>query len=674
MKVSYQWLKDYCDFDLSPHELAEELSQRGLAMESLEQIGDDFCLDLEVTANRPDLLCHIGVAREIAAFTGVPLRIPEIELQEAARSVTEIARVEVQHPDLCPRYTARVLLDLQVGPTPPEMQRRLEVVGLRPVNNIVDITNYVLMECGQPQHAFDFEKLRRGVVVIRPAKGGELIELIDGSKVELAPEHLVIADAERPIALAGIMGGLQTEISDATHTVLLESAKFDPVNIRRSTRSTGKSSDSSYRFERTVDTPTVEWASRRAAALMHQHAGAKVAAGVIDVNFTREETRTVTLRIPRIERVLGRGMDIGAAEVGRLLKGIGFGVKARDHDSLSVSVPSFRPDVNLEIDLIEEVARCHGYDEVPTTSSLLITDVAESKFDRVVGAARRTLIRLGYHEAVTTSFLSEEVAKAFSPWGSEAPVCVSNPLRADEAALRQSLIPSLLEAKRTNQDRGVGEVRLFEVGRVYLRRSEGHRLPGEKTCLAVVADEDPRCLRGAAEAVLERLGLGERAAFEPATCDLLTPGLSAAWRLGPTVLGWLGEIADEAAAAFHLRRNPCAVEFDLDAIAVSATLEPRYRDLPRFPSVVRDLAIVVDEAVAWDQVATVAGNAGAEHVESIRFGEIYHGEQIEAGKKGVFFTVTYRAPDRTLTNDEVNASQELVIAALGDKLGATLRA
>jgi phenylalanyl-tRNA synthetase beta chain len=672
MNVSYEWLHDYCDFDLGPEELADQLSRRGIEVDSLARVGDDWCLDLEITANRPDLLCHIGVAREIAAFTSVPLRIPSVELREEAKPASQLARVEVHHPELCPRYAARILYDVEVGPAPPEMQRRLEAIGLRPVNNVVDITNYVLMECGQPEHAFDFARLNGKVVIVRPAERGEMITLIDGTQLELAPEHLVIADATHAIALAGIMGGLETEIGDSTDVVLLESAKFDPVSIRRTSRTTGKTSDSSYRFERSVDTPTVEWASRRAAALMQRHANARLAAGVIDVNFTHEEPRTVTLRIPRIAKVLGVG--IRATEAGRLLKGIGFGVKAEGHDVLTVAVPSFRPDVALEIDLIEEVARCHGYDRVPETSGMRIGAVADSKFDKVATLARQTLLRLGYHEAVTTSFLGEELARRFAPWNSEEPVCVQNPLRADEAALRRSLVPALLRVQQANQAHGVGEVAVFELNRVYLRRSVSQRLPEEKHCLAALADQDFRHLKGAAEAVFEQLALADRVTLEPAAYDFLAPGASAAWRLGSGVVGYVGQVADEAAALFDLRRTPCVCELDVDALVAAATLERRFRDLPRFPAIPRDIALVVDEATTWEEILGAIGRTDAEHLESVQFGEIYRGKQVPYGKKSVLFSLVFRAPDRTLTHDEANASQDRLLAALGEQLGATLRA
>lgn len=671
MKVSYEWLHDYCDFDLAPDELARRLNLRGVAVESVTQVGADFCLELEITANRPDLLSHIGVAREIAALTGSHLRIPAVEFTEEEREVARLARVEVQAPELCSRYTARVLTGVRVAPAPPEMRRRLEAIGLRPVNNVVDITNYVLMECGQPQHAFDLARLRGGSVCIRQAVAGETIKLIDGTEVRLAPEHLVIADAERPVALAGVMGGLQTEIGEATTTVLLESAKFNPVNIRRTARGTGKASDSSYRFERGVDTPTVEWASRRAAALMQQHAAARVAAGVIDVNFTREEPRTVRLRIPRVARVLG--VQVAASEAVRLLEGIGFGALAQGDEAVAVTVPSFRPDVAQEIDVIEEVARCYGYDRVPDAPSLLVCDVPIAKPDRVAAAARETLVRLGYSEAVTTSFLPEKHARRFSPWTAGEPLCVRNPLRSDEAALRRSLLPSLLQVVRVNQDRGVGAVRLFEVNRVYLPRPDGQLLPEERRCLAVVAHEDFRAVKGAAEAVLERLGLLGNASLEPAAHEFLAPGAAGLWRAGAGVAGYVGELSAAAAAAFELRQAPCVAELDLDFLTPSAVLEPKYRSLPRFPAVERDLAIVVSEATAWRDIVRAVESAGAQHLEEIRFGEVYRGKQVESGRKSVFFRLTYRAPDRTLTNDEVNASQEQVIAALAARVGATLR-
>ncbi|MBM4033618.1 MAG: phenylalanine--tRNA ligase subunit beta [Planctomycetes bacterium] len=671
MKVSYQWLRDYCDFELPADELARQLSLRGVAVESVKPTNGDFCLEIEVTANRPDLLSHIGVAREIAGLTGSALRVPSVALAEETRHVTQIARVEVQSPDLCPRYTARVLYDVRVAPAPAEMRRRLEAVGIRPVNNVVDITNYVLMECGQPEHAFDFDRLKGSTVIIRLALAGEAMKLIDGAEVRLAPDQLVIADVARPVALAGVMGGLQTEIGASTRMVLLESAKFDPVSIRRTSRASGKASDSSYRFERGVDTRTVEWASRRAAALMQQHAGAKLAAGVIDVNFTQETPRTVALRIPRIERVLG--LAIAAPEAGKLLKAIGFGVKPEGHDTLAVSVPHFRPDVESEIDLIEEVARCHGYDKVPDTPRLLVADVPVSKGDHVAARVRETLIRLGYCEAVTTSFTSDGLAAMFAPWPSEEPVRLRNPLRSDEATLRRSIVPSLLQAARTNQDKGVADVRIFELDRVYLRRAGGHMLPDEKRCLAVLTHGGFAEAKGAVEAVLEQLGLLGRTTFGPASHGFLTPGAAGAWHLGTSLLGYAGEVSDEAVAAFDLRSAPHVAELDLDTLTASAGLERSFRELPRFPAVSRDLAIVVRDATPWAEILRVVEGAGAEHVADLRFGEVYRGKQIEPGRKSVFFTIVYRAPDRTLTNDEVNASQARIVAALAEQLGATLR-
>jgi len=671
MKVSYLWLKDYCDFDLTPQQLADGLSQRGLACEGLEAVGEDFCLDLEVTANRPDLLSHIGVAREIAAMVGSRLRIPEVNLREEDQPVERLARVEVHDPQLCPRYTARVVYDVEVGPSPVEMQRRLQTVGLRPINNIVDITNYVMLECGQPEHAFDFEKIEGRTVVVRPAAEGEKLVLIDQSEVELNTSNLVIADHGRPVALAGVMGGLQSEISDGTRVVLLESAKFDPVNIRRTSRSLGKSSDSSYRFERGVDTPTVEWASRRAAALMRELAGGKVARGVLDIDFTSEEPRSIVLRIPRIERVLG--MPVSLTEAGKHLKSIGFSVRAEGHDRLVVGVPSFRQDVEQEIDLIEEVARCHGYEKVPAASSLRIRAVSDSKFDQVVREARGVLVRLGYHEAVTTSFASVEMAQEFSPWNKAEPITLSNPLRSDQSALRTSLLPALLEAARVSQGHGVEAVRLFEVNRVFLRRPGGQALPEERTCVAVVANEDFAETKGTVETLLERLGVTTNLSFEEVDHSFLNPGLAGHWRIGTSVLGYLGELSEEAAERFHLHAAPMVAELDMEVLSAAAHLEGRFRPLPRFPAVERDLAVVVDERVTWREIEETVRGAGAEHLEAVSFGEVYRGKQIEAGKKSVFFRLSYRAPDRTLTSEEVNASQERVVAALAEALGARLR-
>ena len=670
MKISVDWLRDYVDFALSPEQLADMLAQRGMEIEEIIPVGDDCCIDIEITANRPDLLSHIGIAREVAAHLGAPLRIPDVAIHESDRDVNGLVRVEVRDPELCPRYTARVLADVRVGPAPEPMRRRLECIGLRPVNNVVDITNYVLMECGQPEHAFDYACLDGGVIVVRPAIEGEILGLIDGTNVKLAPGHLVIADSNYPVALAGIMGGLESEISDRTTTVLLESAKFHPVNIRRTTRSTGQSSDSSYRFERSVDTPTVEWASRRAASLIQQHAGATLARGVVDVDYTQEPARKVRLRIPRIARVLG--MAIPAPEATALLGGIGFDVEPDGCDALAVTVPSFRPDVNVEIDLIEEVARCRGYDSVPAEANLPIVPTTVSKERTVRALARETLVRLGYTEAVTSTFLREDVARAFSPWTAESPVTLSNPLRADEAALRPSLLPSLLQVKRVNQDHGTRSVRVFEVNRAYLARA-GQKQPDEQTCLAIVADEGFRHIKGTVEALLAELGLDGQVAIEAAEQPFLAPGATAAWRLGGQVVGLMGELADDAVQRYDLQHAPWVCELDLDALCDAAVLDRTFTDLPRFPTVERDLAIVVDEGVAWDQILAAVHGAGAESLESVSFGEVYRGKQVDRGKKSIMFSLVHRAPDRTLTGDEVQAAQDSIVAALASALGATLR-
>ncbi len=671
MKISVGWLRDYVDFELSADALADVLAQRGMEIESLTAIGDDVCIDIEITPNRPDLLSHLGIAREVAAHVGSPLRIPEITLQESDQDVTDVVRVEVAAPELCPRYTARVLTDVEVGPAPDWMRRRLETIGLRPVSNIVDITNYVLMECGQPEHAFDFECLDGGVVVVRPAQLGEVLTLIDGSMVKLADEHLVIADKNYPVALAGIMGGLETEIGERTKTVLLESARFNPVSIRRSTRSTGQSSDSSYRFERGVDAPTVEWASRRAAALIQEHAGATLARGVVDANFTDEKPRVVRLRVTRIERVLG--MAVSADDAATALGDIGFGVQPDGGDAFQVTVPSFRPDVSLEIDLIEEVARCRGYDAVPDEADMPIAAVTESKSRTVTRQAREVLIRLGCTEAMTSTFLTEGLAADVSPWSEAGPVTLSNPLRADEAALRTSLLPSLLGAKRTNQDRGIEEVRLFEVGRVYLARS-GEKQPDEKNCLAIVSDESFRELKGAVETLLEELQLLSRVEVEPAEFPFLAVGGAARCRVEDRAVGFLGELSEEMAERLGLRNAPQVCELDLDLLVAKAALERRFEPLPRFPTVERDLAIVVDEHVTWQQILDAVWSVEPQYLESVAFGEIYRGQQIDAGEKSVMFSLVYRAPDRTLTGDEVQGAQERVVAALADALGAELRA
>ena len=669
MKVSIDWLKDYVDVTQSPDELAEMLTLSGAEVEGIEPVGDDVCIELEINANRPDLLGAMGIAREIAAATGQKLKIPAVDYPESGGSVESETSVEVLEPTLCPRYTARIIRGVTVGPSPPWMQKRLETIGLRPINNIVDITNYVLMECGQPLHAFDLDLLEGGRIIVRLAREGESITSIDGTECRLKPPMLVIADAQRPVAIAGVMGGSNTEVTGKTANLLLESAVFDPISIRCTSRALNLASDSSYRFERTVDPVGCEWGSRRAIQLIEQLAGGTAGAGLIDVNTIDLAEPLITLRGEQIPRVLGTPIE--PAEVASILQALDFRIVDSTDGAWTVAVPPFRREVAREIDLIEEIARVWGYDRISDTSHMKIDVGPVSRGERISGLIRAAIVRMGFDEIVTTCFTSPEEAMALTPWSPDKPVTISNPLRADEGALRASVLPGLLTTRQFNQDRGVARSDIFEVSRTQW----WHEPKGlmEIDMVGLLTDGEFRELRGAVENLLDRLGVAGCYQIVPSHHEIFEPGRGAAIVTESDTVGWLGQLSAAVQAKFDLRAAACFAELHLGLLGDRARLERIAVEPPRFPAVGRDVAIVVDEAVTWQQVMQCIGGTDEPRRESVEFIELYRGKQIGPGKKSLMFSVTYRSPDRTLTNEEVNAAHALLVAALEGHLDAKLR-
>lgn len=670
MKVSYHWLKQYVDFDLPPGELCERLTGRGLEIEGYEVAADDFVIEIEIKANRPDLLSHIGVAREISALICSPLRIPQVSLRESQPDAASLAEVEVVDGELCPRYTARIIRNVRVKPSPIWLQRYLEALGLRPVNNVVDLTNFVLLECGQPLHAFDYDKLAKHRIVVRPARAGEKMTFIDRVVRQFKPGMLLIADTEKPIALAGVMGGLDTEVTDSTTTVLLESAYFQPQSIRRTAGALAIQTDASYRFERGVDPQAVEWASRRCAALIADVAGGETCRGVVDVNCLPLASRSVSLRLPRLKRVLGA--EVPPEEVKSLLGRIGFTVQRETDSKLEFDVPSFRADVVHEIDLVEEVARLYGYERFPLESTLPVRVAALPRHEQVRRAVRDLLVALGYTEVTCSSLLSVEWAERPTFWAGAGALKLSNPLNPNEAALRRVLLPSLLQVKRTNQDRGTPRTEIFEIARVYLE-PERRPLPQEKTCLAILEENSFYELKGTVESLLERLGLDGRVQMEPARVSLLDPAATVRMVLNGELLGYLGRTAHEEAAAFDLRSAPWAAELDFDLLTREANLERSFRELPKFPASDRDLAVVIDGNVLWKDVLACVREAGGQWLEDVAFFDLYQGKQVPEGKKSLAFSIRFRSHERTLRSEEVDAAVERIVTALRERLRATLR-
>src|SRR3990172_8348653 len=559
MKISYNWLKEYVNFYLSPQELADKVTNVGLVVANIQSVEEDFCLDIEVTSNRPDCLGIIGIAREVVAVVGASVQLPEtnyisIDPRSESRTGIEVPKlisIAVEEPILCPHYTARVVRHITVKPSPEWMQKRLKCIGIRPINNIVDITNYVMMETGQPFHAFDFDKLSDQKIIVRRAKSGEEIVVLNGARRALFHDMLVIADGKRPVAIAGIMGGRETEVSESTRHILLECAQFEPRQVRRTSKATGIASDSSYRFERAVDPEGVELASERAVKLIKDFAEGEVAHGVIDIRSGKYEKKRITLRIERLNKVLG--LEIKRTIASDILKRLQFNILNEVDTFIDVEVPSYRGDVYREIDLIEEIARIYGYNNIPTKTSISVRGSVKSKYEIVEDSVRQFLIGIGFYEAKTFSIVDTSPLQSVNLWSDRVGVDIANPLRQEESRLRTCLLPSLIRTKIYNMHHGMEQIKIFEIAKVYLA---GEKLPEEKTCLSILADMDFLTLKGIVESLLVSLGIASKCEWMTfAGSILFKADKSAKIQLVNNILGYLGE-----AKELELKTSPCMVE------------------------------------------------------------------------------------------------------------------
>ena len=657
MKVPVSWLKEYVDPPSSPQELAKLLVMAGVGIESIE--GD--VLDLEITANRADLLSMLGVARETGVNLRKPVRVPNVKYLDSGEDVAKAFAVDVPARDLCPRYTARAVIGVKVGPSPSWMAQRLEAAGIRSVNNVVDITNYVLLETGQPLHAFDARLVRGKKIVVRRANPGEKIVAIDGKEYGLTKDTLVIADAERAVAIAGVMGGKESEITNATVDVLLESAQFDPVSIRRTARRLGLSSDSSYRFERGVDHDTVDYASKRAVQLIFELAGGKPMAGVIDASVSRANRPVARVRPARISQVLG--MTVSAGRVREILAGLGADVVGSD-EQLEVTAPVGRRDLKIEVDYIEEVARIEGYDKIPCDTSFGLRVAVDNPEDLVREEARATLAGLGGYEVLTWSFAETTTPNRVSYWTTGAPIPLRDPQGNVDRTLRESLAPRLLEVLQTNENYKEALRPVFEIAHLYRRDGKAY---GEKTVLGIAAPGDPLDVKGLLETTLARLGI----AFElvPASLPFLEAGTAAEVKVGGASVGYLGQAT---AGLAELRAPASVAEVDFEAIVKAARLTRPYKDFNRQPSVDRDLAVVLPDAVTWKQVEAAVRAAAPPTLESVRFLNEYRGKGIDPGFKSWAFTMVFRS-DRTLTGPEVDQAVKTILKALETSFQAKQR-
>jgi phenylalanyl-tRNA synthetase beta chain len=688
MRVPWNWLMELVELDTpqDPAAWEERFPMLGLGVEAVERVGDDWVFDLETTTNRPDWLGMLGIAREVAAVCRGRVRRPVVTLEESDPPAAQVAWAEVAEPGLCHRYVGRVVVDVRVGPSPRWMVQRLERCGIRSINNVVDVTNYVMLETGQPLHAFDLDRLVGGGVVVRGAREGEVLVTLDGQERRLHPGALVIADRERVVALGGIMGGLDTEIRPETRRVLLESAWFHPAAVRRTARALGMRTEGSTRHERGGDPERARYAAARAAQLVQELAGGRVLRGELDVYPDPQPPRRVFLRPRRLHRVLG--VEVPEDEAADILERLEFRVE-RGPDRWTVTVPSHRRDVEREEDLIEEVARIFGYDRIPET--LPVETVGVGAMEPELEAERRVrqaLLRAGLWEVLTLSLLHpSELERVGIPAGHplREAIPLRNPLTQEHTHLRTTLLPSLVGVLRTNRVRGNSDVHVFEIGRVFRvcgsGREErkavgiarmGRALEGSWNLPAEAVQVDFHHLKGTVEAVLAALH-AQGWEVRPDSVPWLHPYRAASlWWEGRCV-GWLGELHPEVCHRYDLRGRAYVAELDLEPLLRAARATPQYRPLPYTPAVERDLAVVVDEPVLAGEVVQVVRGAAGDLLEACEPFDVYRGPPVPAGRKSVAVRMRFRDPARTLQSEEVDALVARVRRALEEALGAGFR-
>lgn len=671
MLVSWNWLKDYVALDMPPAELAERLMMAGLNHESTEQVNGDFCIDLEVTSNRPDCLGHIGIARETAVLFNRELKVPAAVLKSGKTQASELAKVSVACPDLCPRYTARVIRGVKIGPSPKWLVDRLKTIGVASINNVVDVTNYVLMECGQPLHAFDLDRLDGREIRVRRAEPGEQFQAIDHKTYTLDGQMCVIADARRAVALGGVMGGVESEVSDSTKDLLIESAMFSPLSIRTTSRKLTLRSPSSYRFERGVDPEGVDWASRRCCELILELAGGELADGVIEAGPKPTQREPVSLRLAQVARILG--IEIPEAEVRRILLALGGQLVSAGKESITIQPPSWRRDLTREIDLIEEVARIHGYDKIPEDAQVPMAASQRTDHERVLAKVRQVMTAAGFDEALTASVVSEKWSAAFSPWSDSPPLVASTPMLKGADRLRRSLIPSLLDARRLNESVSNPVVELFETAKIYLPQAKG--LPFEQWTLAATSGGDFLQLKGVIETLVASLRNGASIEAVDFSHELLEPGMAAELKLDGNRLGFVGAVSQSGLKAFGLRGATTILELNIGVLADVAELIPQSAALSQFPAMERDLNLIVDEAIRWADLAGTVRTAAGEMLEKLDYLSTYRDEQKDGpGAKRLHFSLTLRSKERTMTSEEADQIRDDVVAAAMKAHGARLLA
>ncbi len=676
MLIAINLIQPYIDKPLTAPWVQHALTHSGFVVEHIHNTGSTQVLDVEVTSNRPDCQSHIGIARELAVLSGGTLQIPPAGIAPAATrpQVTDALTIDLAADDRCPYYSATVIKNVKVAPSPDWLAGAVESLGLRSVNNVVDVTNYALMLTGQPLHAFDRDRLHPGPVVIRTAADGETMRLINGQVVRLSAQDLLIADASQPLALAGIMGGLESEITPATTHVLLESAQFEPTGIARTSRRLNIASDSSRRFERGIDPAMVIYA-RQLAAQMIADLGGGIIETEIDRGTLNKVRHEIQLRLERFNRLVGVSIDLDAAM--NILRGLEFA--PRHHGShITCTTPSFRFDISREVDLIEELVRIWGYENVPAHQTVAHVmpppdDVLDAR-----RAARRLLAGAGWFETVSFTFVDPPEAELFLP--SDAKILkVQDAVRKANNVLRPSLLPGLLATVRHNQNMGEKHARLFEIAAVF-SQSNATTKPVEAQRLAMTGT-DVSDVTGAVDLLIAGIAAGCKLEIVPMTAPGFAPGASGkvlvhhpVGHSAPVEIGTVGQLGSRVIEHYDLRHKLAAAELDWPALASLFTPIKRAEALPRFPAVRRDLSIIVAEAVRWSDIQKLLQQtAGGSWLEEVQFVGVYRGKPIEADKKSVTMELVFRDVKGSLESAQVDADMQRIITALETGVGGELR-
>ncbi|NNG66020.1 phenylalanine--tRNA ligase subunit beta [Caldanaerobacter subterraneus] len=647
----------------------------GMDINEALQLKDDV-LEFEITPNRPDCLSVVGIARETAATFRKSFRMPEIRVTEVEES--NPARVTIEAPDLCYRYVARVVKNVKIGPSPIWMQVRLLKAGIRPINNVVDVTNYVMLELGQPLHAFDLDKVKNKHIIVRRARDGEKLVTLDGKERILDSSMLVIADEEKAIGLAGVMGGENTEITDSTVNILIESANFKGSNIRHTSKKLGLRSEASARFEKGLDPEITVLACERAAQLMEKYCGGEVLKGIVDEYPKPMERTVLTVRPDRINKFLGT--NLATSEMIEILRSLEFEVVEKGEE-LEIKVPHFRKDVTMEADIAEEIARLYGYNNIEDSlmKNAQTTLGSLTKEQQLEEKAREVLLACGLNEIVTMSFMGErDLDRINVPKDSvlRKAVKIINPLGEEQSLMRTTLLPFMLNVAYTNYSRKVGEFRAFEISKVFLPKELPLKeLPEEVKTISLGMygkEVDFYTIKGVIEELLEVMGIVD-VEYVRAEEPSYHPGRSAKILFGEEVLGVFGEVHPDVLENYDLPVRVYAGELNLDKIIKFANVDKKYNPLPKYPAVERDIAVVVDEDLFVAEVEKVIKETGRGFVEKTALFDVYKGPNIPEGKKSVAFSIWYRSYEKTLTDEEVNEVHARIVKALEEKLGAKLR-